>query len=145
MYYFDDVKERKNVIIKHLLIMVSIRHCDRSFSSNCLIDWFLQTVCDRSMSLFLPFSYQFHASIEGKLPTYNTRIKLPQTQRDLVYGDGQYHYISLFFSNYRINMIKQVDYFPSFRSDMPSSSFLSDRSMISYDAWKFTSSWTYFC
>ncbi|KAK3732532.1 hypothetical protein RRG08_030732 [Elysia crispata] len=30
---------------------------------------------------------EFHASIEGKLPAYNTRVKLPQTQRDLVYGD----------------------------------------------------------
>lgn len=30
---------------------------------------------------------EFHASIEGKLPQYNTRIKLPTTQRDLVYGD----------------------------------------------------------
>lgn len=34
--------------------------------------------------------WQFHASIEGKLPQYNTRIKLPMTQRDLVYGDGKY-------------------------------------------------------
>ncbi|XP_046376199.1 outer dynein arm-docking complex subunit 3-like [Haliotis cracherodii] len=32
---------------------------------------------------------EFHASIEGKLPTYNTRIKLPQTQRDLVYEDDE--------------------------------------------------------
>lgn len=31
---------------------------------------------------------QFHASIEGKLPQYNTRIKLPTTQRDMVY-DGK--------------------------------------------------------
>lgn len=30
---------------------------------------------------------EFHASIEGKLPQYNTRIKLPTTIRDLVYGD----------------------------------------------------------
>ncbi|KAH9507494.1 hypothetical protein Btru_051293 [Bulinus truncatus] len=30
---------------------------------------------------------EFHASIEGKLPAYNTRVKLPQTQKDLVYGD----------------------------------------------------------
>jgi len=30
---------------------------------------------------------EFHASIEGKLPQYNTRVKLPTTQRDLVYGD----------------------------------------------------------
>ncbi|ESO81977.1 hypothetical protein LOTGIDRAFT_237180 [Lottia gigantea] len=30
---------------------------------------------------------EFHASAEGRLPTYNTRIKLPQTQRDLVYSD----------------------------------------------------------
>ncbi|XP_064649660.1 outer dynein arm-docking complex subunit 3-like isoform X2 [Lineus longissimus] len=30
---------------------------------------------------------EFHASIEGKLPAYNTRIKLPQTQRDNVYDD----------------------------------------------------------
>ncbi|CAG5115219.1 unnamed protein product [Candidula unifasciata] len=32
---------------------------------------------------------EFHASIEGKLPPYNTRIKLPQTQRDLVYEDDE--------------------------------------------------------
>ncbi|CAL1533535.1 unnamed protein product [Lymnaea stagnalis] len=31
--------------------------------------------------------HEFHASIEGKLPAYNTRVKLPQTQRDLVYED----------------------------------------------------------
>ncbi|XP_064616243.1 outer dynein arm-docking complex subunit 3-like [Liolophura sinensis] len=30
---------------------------------------------------------EFHASIEGKLPTFNTRIKLPQTQKDNVYDD----------------------------------------------------------
>lgn len=32
--------------------------------------------------------FQFHASVEGKLPQYNTRVKLPQMQRDLVY-DGK--------------------------------------------------------
>lgn len=32
---------------------------------------------------------EFHASIEGKLPQYNTRVKLPQTQRDLVYDDEE--------------------------------------------------------
>uniref|UniRef100_A0A0B6ZZD7 ODAD1 central coiled coil region domain-containing protein n=1 Tax=Arion vulgaris TaxID=1028688 RepID=A0A0B6ZZD7_9EUPU len=32
---------------------------------------------------------EFHTSIEGKLPTYNTRVKLPQTQRDLVYDDDE--------------------------------------------------------
>ncbi|KAL3870343.1 hypothetical protein ACJMK2_038417 [Sinanodonta woodiana] len=31
----------------------------------------------------------FHASAEGKLPQYNTRIKLPQMQRDLVYDDEE--------------------------------------------------------
>ncbi|KAL8618412.1 hypothetical protein ACOMHN_050180 [Nucella lapillus] len=30
---------------------------------------------------------EFHASIEGKLPQYNTRVKLPTTQRDFDYGD----------------------------------------------------------
>lgn len=32
---------------------------------------------------------EFHASIEGKLPQYNTRIKLPTTQRDMVYDDDE--------------------------------------------------------
>lgn len=32
---------------------------------------------------------EFHASQEGKLPQYNTRVKLPQTQRDLVYDDEE--------------------------------------------------------
>lgn len=32
---------------------------------------------------------EFHASIEGKLPQYNTRVKLPQTQRDLVFDDEE--------------------------------------------------------
>ncbi|XP_013080325.2 outer dynein arm-docking complex subunit 3-like [Biomphalaria glabrata] len=32
---------------------------------------------------------EFHASIEGKLPTYNTRVKLPQMQKDLVYDDDE--------------------------------------------------------
>ncbi|XP_045206562.1 outer dynein arm-docking complex subunit 3-like isoform X2 [Mercenaria mercenaria] len=32
---------------------------------------------------------EFHASQEGKLPQYNTRVKLPQTQRDLVYADDE--------------------------------------------------------
>ncbi|KAL4219631.1 hypothetical protein ACF0H5_022203 [Mactra antiquata] len=31
---------------------------------------------------------EFHASQEGKLPQYNTRVKLPQTQRDINYDDG---------------------------------------------------------
>lgn len=30
---------------------------------------------------------EFHASIEGKLPQYNTRVKLPTTHRDFDYGD----------------------------------------------------------
>eukprot|EP00745_Piridium_sociabile_P021402 TRINITY_DN32914_c0_g1_i4.p1 TRINITY_DN32914_c0_g1~~TRINITY_DN32914_c0_g1_i4.p1 ORF type:complete len:437 (+),score=186.58 TRINITY_DN32914_c0_g1_i4:272-1582(+) len=30
---------------------------------------------------------EYHASIEGKLPQYNTRVKLPTTQRDFDYGD----------------------------------------------------------
>ncbi|XP_059149671.1 outer dynein arm-docking complex subunit 3-like isoform X3 [Physella acuta] len=30
---------------------------------------------------------EFHASIEGKLPAYNTRVKLPQAQRDLAFGE----------------------------------------------------------
>lgn len=32
---------------------------------------------------------EFHATHEGKLPQYNTRVKLPQTQRDLVYDDEE--------------------------------------------------------
>ncbi|XP_062570536.1 outer dynein arm-docking complex subunit 3-like [Saccostrea cucullata] len=32
---------------------------------------------------------EFHASVEGKLPQYNTRIKLPTTQRDMVYDDDE--------------------------------------------------------
>ncbi|XP_052222822.1 outer dynein arm-docking complex subunit 3-like isoform X2 [Dreissena polymorpha] len=32
---------------------------------------------------------EFHASQEGKLPQYNTRVKLPQPQRDLVYDDEE--------------------------------------------------------
>ncbi|KAK3092525.1 hypothetical protein FSP39_004008 [Pinctada imbricata] len=32
---------------------------------------------------------EYHASVEGKLPQYNTRVKLPQTQRDLVYDDDE--------------------------------------------------------
>lgn len=32
---------------------------------------------------------EFHASVEAKLPQYNTRVKLPQTQRDLVYDDEE--------------------------------------------------------
>lgn len=42
--------------------------------------------------------FQFHPSQEGKLPQYNTRVKLPQPQRDLVY-DGKtlflLHYLRL--------------------------------------------------
>ncbi|XP_067940120.1 outer dynein arm-docking complex subunit 3-like [Watersipora subatra] len=30
---------------------------------------------------------EYHAQMEGKLPEYNTRVKLPQTQRDNVYDD----------------------------------------------------------
>jgi len=30
---------------------------------------------------------EYHAQMEGKLPQYNTRVKLPQTQRDNVYDD----------------------------------------------------------
>ncbi|CAH1786887.1 unnamed protein product [Owenia fusiformis] len=30
---------------------------------------------------------EFHANMEGKLPQYNTRVKLPQSQRDNVYDD----------------------------------------------------------
>lgn len=30
---------------------------------------------------------EYHASIEGKLPQYNTRVKLPTTHRDFDYGD----------------------------------------------------------
>ncbi|XP_022320197.1 outer dynein arm-docking complex subunit 3-like [Crassostrea virginica] len=32
---------------------------------------------------------EFHTSIEGKLPQYNTRVKLPTTQRDMVYDDDE--------------------------------------------------------
>ncbi|XP_041369363.1 outer dynein arm-docking complex subunit 3-like [Gigantopelta aegis] len=32
---------------------------------------------------------EFHVAIEGKLPAYNTRVKLPQTQRDLAYDDDE--------------------------------------------------------
>lgn len=32
---------------------------------------------------------EFHASVEGKLPQYNTRVKLPQTQRDIVYDEDE--------------------------------------------------------
>lgn len=31
---------------------------------------------------------EYHAQMEGKLPEYNTRVKLPQMQRDHAY-DGQ--------------------------------------------------------
>ncbi|XP_048773506.1 outer dynein arm-docking complex subunit 3-like [Ostrea edulis] len=32
---------------------------------------------------------EFHASIEGKLPQYNTRINLPTKERDMVYDDDE--------------------------------------------------------
>jgi len=32
---------------------------------------------------------EFHASQEGKLPQYNTRVKLPQVQRDIGYEDDE--------------------------------------------------------
>ena len=40
------------------------------------------------MLVFTSCSLQYHAQMEGKLPEYNTRVKLPQTQRDNVY-DGK--------------------------------------------------------
>ncbi|XP_013412590.1 coiled-coil domain-containing protein 151 [Lingula anatina] len=42
---------------------------------------------DISEALKLMEEEEFHASIEGKLPSYNTRIKLPVTHKDNVYDD----------------------------------------------------------